>query len=233
MNKIKINSNGLDLVFNIRDDADESVFGEIFKHGEYRIVEEIVRDAKDAVIDVGAHAGFFTLFAWSLNRGVRIISIEPEPGNLKALQRHISDNNAKNITVYEGAVGASSGRRHLYLAKDNHNHYLVDRGQNVDKSIIVNSWSLSEIMKKSIINSVSLIKIDVEGGEYEIFKGLDESDFKKIKNFYIEYHENGKKKREEIENRLRENGFGVRVFPSKFDKKMGFIFANNKRNKIL
>jgi hypothetical protein len=28
---------------------------------------------------------------------------------------------------------------------------------------------------------------------------------------------------------LREHGFSVQVFPSRFDKKLGFIFALNKR----
>jgi FkbM family methyltransferase len=229
MNIVKLNLNGNNLQFHLRDEADESVVGEIYKHREYRIVEEIIKKSEDTIIDIGAHAGFFTLFVRSLNPFVKIISIEPEPENIKALKKHISINKVDNIEIYEGAVGGTAGRRHLFIAKDNHNHYLLERGKNVDKSIIINSWSLSEIMKKSIINSVSLVKIDVEGGEYEIFKGLDESDFKKIKNFYIEYHEAGGKNRKEIENKLRENGFGVMVFPSKFDKKMGFIFANNKR----
>ena len=43
-----------------------------------------------------------------------------------------------------------------------------------------------------------------------------------------QYHR-GREKSREIEEKLRTNGFTVQVFPSKFDKTMGFIFAHNKR----
>jgi hypothetical protein len=34
-----------------------------------------------------------------------------------------------------------------------------------------------------------------------------------------------------IEKKLRENGFGVEIFPSQFDKTMGFLWAKNKKKK--
>jgi hypothetical protein len=45
----------------------------------------------------------------------------------------------------------------------------------------------------------------------------------------MEYHNYSGLNYKSIEIQLRENGFGVQIFPSKFDKKMGFIFAKNKR----
>lgn len=229
MNKINILNNGVSLQLTIRDEADQSVVGEIFRHHEYRTVDKIIKLASDPIIDIGAHAGFFSLYVRSLNPSVRIVAVEPEPENIKQLKNHISLNQIKNIEIYEGAVAADSGRRHLQISKDNHNHKLCQRGQEIDKSIIVSSWSLSEILKRSIINKVSLVKIDVEGGEYEIFTGLKKSDFENIKYFFVEYHNNIKNRHRIIEENLRENGFGVSIFPSKFDKKMGFIFATNKR----
>ena len=45
----------------------------------------------------------------------------------------------------------------------------------------------------------------------------------------LEYHKGNEYK--VLAEKLRENGFGVQVFPSHFDKTMGFIWANNKRIK--
>ena len=230
MNKISVTINNKSFFIYIRDDADESVAAEIFKQREYRIAEDIIRDAKDSVIDVGSHVGFFTLYARLLNENVPIIAIEPDPKNIEQLKKHLRENNISSVTVIEGAVAADAGRRHLALAKDSHNHRLLGRAEPKDgKSVIVNTWSLSDILKKCIINSISLVKIDIEGGEYELFRGINPEDFKKINSFVIEYHLAGGKNQKVIEDILRENGFGVRVFPSKFDKKMGFIFAVNKR----
>jgi hypothetical protein len=47
----------------------------------------------------------------------------------------------------------------------------------------------------------------------------------------LEYHE-GREKSIEIEQQLRENGFSVQVFPSKFDKTMGFMYGRNKRKVV-
>ena len=72
------------------------------------------------------------------------------------------------------------------------------------------------------------MKLDIEGGEYEVFTGMSEVDLAMVNYIILEYHE-GREKSREIEEKLRTSGFAVQVFPSKFDKTMGFIFAHNKR----
>ena len=76
----------------IRDDADESVMAEIFKHHEYRAVENIIKETAETIVDVGAHAGFFILYARVLNKKAPILAIEPEKENLSVLNRHIKEN---------------------------------------------------------------------------------------------------------------------------------------------
>ncbi len=71
--------------------------------------------------------------------------------------------------------------------------------------------------------------MDIEGAEYEILESFLSTDWARIKNIILEYHEQNGRTRGEIEKLLRENGFGVQIFPSKFDKSMGFVWANNKR----
>ncbi|MFA6105153.1 MAG: FkbM family methyltransferase [Patescibacteria group bacterium] len=230
MNKIQVKSNGKSFSVYIRDDADESVAAEIFDKHEYRIADDIIKSATDPIIDIGSHAGFFSLYVRTLNENVPILAIEPEPNNIDQLSRHLKENNIKSIKVVAGAVAADAGRRHLVVSKDSHNHYLLNREDvKTQNSTIVNTWSLPELLKKSIIDNVSLVKMDIEGGEYEVFEGLKIEDLAKIKAFIIEYHLDGGKKYQVIENNLRVNGFGVQIMPSKFDKKMGFIFAVNKR----
>ena len=77
------------LKIDLRDEADRSVFNEIFKFGEYRIAEEAIRGAAYPILDIGAHAGFFSLYCHAQNPKVKIFALEPEPENYKFLQKNL------------------------------------------------------------------------------------------------------------------------------------------------
>lgn len=231
MNFIKVKSNGKIFQLPIRDDADASVAAEIFKEREYRIVEPVIMSAKDSILDIGAHAGFFSLYARSLNPLVKIVAVEPEPNNFQFLNKNLTENGVENIETIKAALSSKRGNRMLLISKDSHNHRLsisADQGSPA-RSISVYTYSLSDLMKKCIINNVSLLKLDIEGGESEVIESLSGQDLSKIGAIIMEYHLRGGVDLKIIEEKLRENGFGVQVIPSRFDKKMGFIFAKNKR----
>ena len=77
MNKIDVKLGGNSWQARLRDEADQSVFNEIFKLGEYRSADEAIKNAKDAIVDVGAHAGFFSMYCRALNKKVKIFAVEP------------------------------------------------------------------------------------------------------------------------------------------------------------
>lgn len=213
---------------NLRDEADESVFNEIFKFKEYRRAEDVIREATYPIVDVGAHVGFFSIYCRSLNRKAKIFAIEPEQNNLKALNNHLKINKIKGIKVVAGCLAQESGTRELLLAADSHNHRLGPDFEKDDDSIEVEASSFSDFYKQHRIKKISLLKMDIEGGEYEVFDSMSDRDFAMVNYIILEYH-NGKEKSKELEEKLRENGFAVQTFPSKFDKTMGYIFAHNKR----
>lgn len=216
------------ITITIRDEADESVAAEIFKLREYKMAEEIIENSTLPILDVGAHAGFFTLYARALNSIVPIIALEPEPHNVHALAANINNNQAHNITVVKGALAKERGERELMRSSDSHNHKL--KTNDAEKgSIIVQAYSLKDLSSKYFPQGIGLIKMDIEGGEYEVFANLDQADFTSLKAIVMEYHDLPTKKHQEIEQILREHGFGVQTFPSKFDKTMGFMWATNKR----
>lgn len=231
MNTINVKSNGLDLKLQVRDDADASVIAEIFKEHEYRIVESAIRAATDPILDIGAHAGYFSLYVRSLNPEVKIIAVEPEPNNIEFLKTQLDNNQFKNIDIINAALSAKTGNRKFILSKDSHNHRLMKTGEgDTGKQVIsVYTYSLSDLIKKCILNKVSVLKMDIEGGEHEVFDSLNDDELKKIDTIIMEYHLRGGYSFKDIQVRLGENGFGVQVFPSRFDKKMGFIFAKSKR----
>jgi FkbM family methyltransferase len=227
-NKTDLRVNGNNWQVHVRDEADASVFNEIFKHREYRIADEVIKDAKYPIVDVGAHAGFFTLHARALNKKVKIIAIEPEPENLKTLSRHIKENKILGVTVIDAALALNSGPRKLIVSPDSHNHRVALEFEDDPHAINIQTLSFGDFLKQNKIKEVSLLKMDIEGGEYEVFDGMSEADLSVVNYIILEYHM-GREKSKEIEERIRTEGFGVQVFPSKFDKTMGFIYAANKR----
>ncbi len=55
-----------------------------------------------------------------------------------------------------------------------------------------------------------------------------------IEHIFLEYHTDAAQEyanHEYLSNLMREHGFSVEHFPSKFDKKLGFLLARNKRIK--
>jgi FkbM family methyltransferase len=226
---------GLQLQADLRDEADHSVWAEIFSHGEYRAAEERIIGAKSVVVDVGAHAGFFTMYVRSLNPMVEIVAIEPEERNLAALRSNIKNNGLKKIKVVAAALGSESGAGDLVLSNDSHNHALLDNayGQ-VEGSTLtqpVRVMTLHEVREQYKIKRISVIKMDIEGGEYGAFNGMTNEDFASIESVIMEYHDMRTQTHKDIEQMLREHGFGVQIFPSKFDKHMGFLWATNKKIK--
>lgn len=214
----------------IRDDADESVAAEIFKLREYRMADETISKLSLPILDVGAHAGFFTLYARTLNSTVPIIALEPEPQNFKALEKNLEINTVSNVTIIKGALAKESAKRELALSEDNHNHKLKTSIKET-KIITVNGFDFN-YFKKLAPQGIGLVKMDIEGGEYEIFENLNSADFAQIGAIIMEYHDLSNHNHKEVEQILRENGFGVQTFPSKFDKTMGFFWATNKRHFI-
>ncbi len=229
MIKIAFQGRNLKLRANIRDKIDQSIWAEIFKIKEYRIAEPTICSAKYSIIDVGAHIGFFILYARDLNPTVDIYALEPEPKNFLALKNNLNLNKFKKITVINSALSDQSGEATLLMAVDNHNHRLVKNYNQNQNTFTIPTISLSDLIKKYKLKKISLLKMDIEGWEYMIFKNLDSKVLSKISAIIMEYHNNRENNYREIAIFLRENGFGVQIFPSKFDKTLGFLFANNKR----
>ena len=77
------------------------------------------------------------------------------------------------------------------------------------KKIKIKTIKLENIFKKKIINRVDLLKIDTEGHEFEVLKGLNKN-ITKIKYILIEFHNDKiylKYSPKKIHNYLLKNNF--------------------------
>jgi FkbM family methyltransferase len=134
---------------------------------ERRFFESVVTSGQ-VVVDVGANQGVFTLlFSRLVGREGRVLALEPEPRLFAALDENCRRNGADNVTRLQMAAGERHGRGLLHCSRFN-------RGDNrltgsVEGSVPVDIVSLDEMLPTEI---VSLIKIDVQGYELHVVKGM-------------------------------------------------------------
>jgi FkbM family methyltransferase len=118
-------------------------------------------------LDIGANIGMKSLLLSGLVPEGRIVAIEAAPRVFPILQRNIADNGIPNVAVMHCAVGASDGE-----VKFNDNSawgYISDHG------VTVPLKRLSTIIAEQGLARVDLIKMDVEGYEFEILQDAIET----------------------------------------------------------
>lgn len=127
-------------------------------------IREILAEGGIAV-DVGANIGYHTVLMSSL--ADQVIAVEPDPTNLELLKYNLERNACKNVSIIPCAVSDISKNCKLYLnSEDTASHSIVEQH---DVCIDVRAVRLDEILP---IGPIRLIKMDIEGGEYDAILGL-------------------------------------------------------------
>jgi FkbM family methyltransferase len=132
----------------------------------------------DVVYDIGANAGFFTVIAAKLvGSSGKVYAFEPAPENAAIIRRNLQQNNFSNVTVIEKAVSASTGTAELLLAKYAGGHTLAAVGTPPDLkgSLAVQLVSIDRLVEQQEIEPPQFVKIDVEGAEIEVLKGMSQT----------------------------------------------------------
>jgi len=189
---------------------------------------------KDTVIDVGAHIGEYSLLASKkLRSNGQVISIEPLKEARKWLNRNLELNGCLNTVVLECAIGNELQKRPLYMNTQGGTFGYLDseiEGIKLEKTAMVNVTTLDQIISSREIEKVDMLKIDVEGSEYEVLLGCKKSfEENKIKKIICEIHPNflAEKglKEQEIHSLLEENGFHITTIEELKYKKTKHILA--------
>lgn len=152
-------------------------------------------------IDIGANIGYYALLA--AKKGGFVHAIEPLPANIEVLKINIELNHYKNIKVYQLAIGSSEGKQE-FLTSEHFNCGVIKTDILKDrpfiKSVMVDMMTLDNFCKEQNINKVDFIKMDVEGYEVEIIKGMRKTLEIMSKNsmLFIEIHPKAIKGRKPI-----------------------------------
>jgi FkbM family methyltransferase len=125
--------------------------------------------AGDIVYDLGANVGFYSLLA-SVLAGPqgRVYSFEPVPENLDFLRKHLAMNQVTNCVIFALAVSDSRGTANFAFGLDSCSGGLRAGSGN---SMAVQTVALDDMVAAGEILAPSVIKCDIEGGEFAALKG--------------------------------------------------------------
>lgn len=120
-------------------------------------------------IDVGAYTGIYSLVAASL--GADVIAIEPAPESANRLRKNATNNRLSDkISLHRCAAGAETGHCNLSVKFPLSSANAVDGSY--DTTIAVEKATVDSFVLERHVN---IMKIDVEGYEFEVLVGAEET----------------------------------------------------------
>jgi FkbM family methyltransferase len=121
----------------------------------------------DVFFDIGAHFGYFSAIAASINGDSgQIFAFEPRPMNIKFFNRHMRANKFNNVKLFKAAIGGTEGEVKFETSHGSATGRVSENGD-----LVVKQLCIDKMVKEGILPSPSFIKIDVEGGEIEVLEG--------------------------------------------------------------
>ena len=181
---------GSKMLLNIGDKgiSNELLFNDIREVAATKYMYNVAKKG-DIILDIGANIGYYALLESRLvgDKG-KVYAIEPEPRNIDLLKRNVSINDYKNIEIFHSAVGDKNGTEKLYVSSKSNWHSMVTFDeQGTEETIDVNILTVDTFLKDK--EYPALIRMDVEGYEYNIIKGMKDTLTKeKPLKLFIEIH---------------------------------------------
>ena len=213
---IKNDSQNIVLALRNLPSSDIDVFYQIYVNKEYQPLIDISRkyffnQKVSVVIDLGGNIGLTSLFLLSEYKKAKLFIVEPEKNNIEMINLNLKiHNNFDNqITISNAAVWSHDTKiKILSDFRDGADWAYRAVESCSDEGTL--AYSLISYCKMHNIESIDILKIDIEGTEKIIFEGSDKDlDFLKCtKIIAIEIHEEVCKKNM-IHDVLERYGFVV------------------------
>ena len=160
---------------------------------ELREIFRVVLPTGGVAFDIGANVGWHTLLMASLvgNDG-RVLAAEANPSVRGRLQDHLNLNRFEQVEVIPYAIANTEGTAKFYGpeaddADSGNGHVVTDETGTQHETIRVETRRLDTIVSAGQIERLDLIKIDVEGFEWPVLQGGEQTIAKFRPHIIFEY----------------------------------------------
>ena len=187
---------------------DKRYFDSLYEKKVVNLVKKNV--TKGNVYDIGAHYGFYSLlFAKLIRKEGKVYSFEPNPYCLKRLRQAVSLNRLDDkVKIFDFGIGETNRRVEMMVLLDNlgrstcneHLKNWYKNRTNFARKIEIKIRSLDTLN----LPKPTLVKIDVEGFEVKVIKGMSEIITRYLPDLIIEIHGKDREKRKKTAIQLLE-----------------------------
>ncbi|NMB54384.1 MAG: FkbM family methyltransferase [Leptolinea sp.] len=218
---VKLKNSGV--TFSIRNGMDVWSIKESFLDDFYRL-NETSPESLNVILDIGAGIGEFAIQAGSKCPHSRIYGFEPFPESFSMFQKNIDCNGLTNIYPVGAAVSSIPGNLVMDTSSGNPLQYSAQNDSQT--GIPVSTIVLLDFIKQHDIETVDLLKMDCEGGEFAILLPLSNQELSRFKRIVMEYHDSiTSHHHDELLSHLKNGGFSVEVKPNVVHDDIGYIYA--------
>jgi FkbM family methyltransferase len=154
---------------------------------------EVIRLAAPAtLLDVGANKGQFSLAVRTLFPTAQIHAFEPLPDAQAQFARLFADD--LRAKLHGVALSEQEGAADFHVADRADSSSLLPLAEGQKAAYGVGEAGTVTVAKRRLASEIDmatlagpiLLKIDVQGGELDVLKGIDDADFVRIDRIYIE-----------------------------------------------
>jgi FkbM family methyltransferase len=204
------------------NNLDYKVINETWIENVYRIHQYHFSGDK-VFVDIGANIGSVSIFVDSFNKiledKIKVYAVEPEPNNIDLLNYNILNNPTENITIVNNAVWHEEGT--VTVSNKGGNSSIVYKTDS-DFSHI-EAITIEHLLNKYNIKEVDVMKIDIEGAEFDLIINTPAEILAKIKYLTLEFDKSFDGKFGIMVEKLSKQ-FGLEILGS--PERGGYIYAN-------
>jgi FkbM family methyltransferase len=151
-----------------RGKTDKGVLSHLFNPG-YRIRDSTSNPVR-VIVDAGANIGVETLRFRYFHPEARIVAIEPDSGNFAILSRNVYSDS--RTTVVNSGLWSHECRLRV-IPGESAEGFTVEEVAGDPQPNDVEAVSIASIMQRFGFGEIDILKMDIEGAEYQVFSARD------------------------------------------------------------
>ncbi|MBA4383841.1 MAG: FkbM family methyltransferase [Anaerolinea sp.] len=184
------------------------------------------------ILDIGAALGDYAVWAAKQTPHGRLIAVEPYPPSVSLLRSNIEKNHVYNVELFAGAIAASSGLTTLQVEQGSIVQNSTAVNQKSGQGVEVKTASLDDLFAQYDISKCDYLKMDCEGGEYEILFSTSAQLLAKIERICMEVHDGmTSHNREDMIKFLEKSGYHTRLTINPVHAELAYLYAEKITNK--
>jgi len=196
----------------------------------------------DTVIDIGANVGLFAKYMYSIN-AKKVILVEANPYLRESIETLLDDDNERSV-LYMNPIYKEHTKIPFRFSMENttigSNYFGSDDPNYAQLTSVIecDTITLDDIFRDNNHERISLLKCDIEGGEYPFFESITDEQIKMVDKFMVEFHLNLNHEIDPILEKLKRNDYEYEIILFEMGRQVisdesvehGVIFAKPKNN---